>query len=533
MTEPFLQNNFSGGMNLFDDDINLSLNEYGVAFNVRNRRTFLSGVKGPTEITDLPGGKKQGIYAFDNFILVFVNGSAYYKNVVTDAAWTRIDDYIADPMADYVYAEAVPASDANFERILLDATQIEGTVTDQAVTRTNKTINGTPACLVCGTGTSDEMLIFPDGTARKANTYDQWNKATDREYVPRMKQRKFVNGILFGVHPDGRRILRSVSGRPIDFVVNVKADGDKGGNAETTAYSVGYDQITCLTSINSQKLLVGTSTRCFPLGLNYDKTIFAEPTFINIESFQAGITNQHSFLNVLRLDGYSDYFFVDTDGMRSLNATLQDQNEGRNSDFSSKIINALAQKQDVTAAIQFDNHSFFAIKTTYGYVVAVFDNLRQKWVCFDNYEIGAIKQFAIASQSTAPKIYAITEDKVYELFSGDYLTSTLNPRATTNASPRNLLKLSDVYCVFGGSTVEADVEVTEIVDETERDTVTQQTSTDSIDPLRFNFQGKSKIGWKIVPKVSWSDGSNLKILEATFENDTSQTPIKQRQARYA
>src|ERR1044071_7680228 len=105
----------------------------------------------------------------------------------------------------------------------------------------------------------------------------------------------YLNGILFIVSPDRKRLYRSVSGRPLDFVVNVTQSGDKGGNAETVSYAVSQEDITCLTPLNSGELFVGTIDGCFPLQLNYDSTIFQEPTFINKDGLSAGVINQWSF----------------------------------------------------------------------------------------------------------------------------------------------------------------------------------------------------------------------------------------------
>jgi hypothetical protein len=146
----FRQEDFSGGMNLFDHDAVLPANQYGLAYNVRNRNVGLSGVRAAQIDTYIAPGKKQGIYAFEQYIVAFVNGSAYYKNILTDGLWTKITGFVMNPQADYVYAEAVPASGNNFERKLNSATQIEGNSGTSAVSTTLVTISGTPACLICG-----------------------------------------------------------------------------------------------------------------------------------------------------------------------------------------------------------------------------------------------------------------------------------------------------------------------------------------------------------------------------------------------
>jgi hypothetical protein len=535
----YRQEDFSGGMNLFDHEAVLPANQYGLAYNVRNRNVGLSGVRAAVEDATIASGKKQGIYAFEQYIISFTNGSAYYKNILTSSAWTKIEGFIMNPNADYVYAEAVPASDKNFERKLNAATTIEGTSSNPSVSTTLLQVSGTPACLICGDGLSTERIIYIDSNGvvqtRAAQTYEEWSKAIGgmREYVPKMKQRKYVNGILVGVAPDGKTLLRSVSGRPLDFVVNVDVSGNKGGDAFTTAYKPVYEEITCLEVLNNQKLIVGTKRRCFPIGFNFDRTIFAEPTFTNNESFGAGIVNQFSFLGILRQDGYADYLFIDYDGMRSLNANLQDQNEGRNSNFSKYIANALTSQQvaDEAAAIAFDNYALFSIKTRYGNVVAVFDNIRQQWVGFDNDGIGAIKQFAVANQSTAPILYAITDTKLYKLQAGDYLTSQVNLKASNSGSAKSQLRLQDFYAILDGSATNTTITVTEIVNGQTGVNQKVRTTDKQVDVLRFNFAGRSGYGWKVSPRVEWSDGSNILLVEGSFNEDTNATPIGQRATR--
>jgi hypothetical protein len=535
----YRQEDFSGGMNLFDHDAVLPANQYGLAYNVRNRNVGLSGVRAAQIDTYIAPGKKQGIYAFEQYIVAFVNGSAYYKNILTDGLWTKITGFVMNPQADYVYAEAVPASGNNFERKLNSATQIEGNSGTSAVSTTLVTISGTPACLICGDGLSTERIIYIDDdgnvATRAAQTYAEWTKAVGgmREYVPIMRQRKFVSGILFGVAPDGKTLYRSVSGRPLDFVVNVDVSGNKGGDASTTAYKPVYEEITCLEALNNQKLIVGTKRRCHPIGFNYDRTIFGEPTFTNNESFGAGIVNQFSFLGILRQDGYADYLFIDYDGMRSFNANLQDQNEGRNTNFTKYISNALTSQQvaDEAAAVAFDNYAMFSLKTRYGNMVAVFDNIRQQWVGFDNDGIGAIKQFAVANQSTAPKLYAITDTKLYQLQAGDYLTSQVNLKAANSGSARSQLRLQDFYMVLDGSATATTITVTEIVNGQTGVNHKARTTDKQVDILRFNFAGRSGYGWKTAPRIEWSDGSNILLVEASYDEDSNLTPIGQRATR--
>lgn len=523
--DDYIQSDFRGGQNLFDQDAVIADNEYGLAFNVRNRKTSLTPIKAALEDTTIPAGKKQGIYAFDRYILAFVNGHAYWKDVVLDTVWTKITGMFLDPNVNYIYCEVVPASKSNYEKRLISNTQIEGTPSNNPVNTTNIAINGTPAGLVVQDGVNQGWLIDSTATARRLQTYLEWTKDS-REYVPIMKQMKYLNGILFGVSKeDNKTIYRSVSGRPLDFVVNITSDGNKGGDAETTAYAAGFDEITLLSSLDTGELLVGTNKNLFPIEFNYEKTIFAEPTFLNRRSIPVGVVNQFSFLSYLRDDDFSDYFFIDEDGMRYLRAT-KDRNEGRNSAFSLRIANALSEKQTVTAAVLFNDYGLFSVQTIYGNLIAVYDNKREQWVCFDQIgDVNPIKQFAVANQSSSPTLYAITGSKIYKLYKATtYLEAIVNLKAITFG--RVNLKLENVTAILVGSASNGELSVTEVVDGIEKKEKTTPLDADLVDNVFVNFQQQSTQGWKISLKVAWQDSSELLMVAASYQAVTPQNPYK-------
>lgn len=520
----YIQDKFGGGMNLFEEDYALDAAQYGLAFNVRNRTAALSTVSGPIEDTSAPTGLKQGGYAFDDYVVLFNNGAAYYKNVVTDGPWTQISGFALSTTAEFIYAEAVPASKFNNKRTL-QGNRIDGSSTETNVDVTTTVINTTEAGLVCQDGTNQPFLIKPDATARVLNTYNEWT-TTEREYVPVMTRMKYMNGILFGVDRDGVSILRSVSGRPLDFVVNITTNGDKGGNARTTSYNVSYNPITCIDKLNSGELFVGTLKSCHPVEFNYDKTIFAEPTFLNRRTFSAGVVNHFSFIDIL-----GDYCFVDIDGIRSYNAVSALQNEGRNGIFSSQIAKAFAGiKQSTTAAVVFDNYSIFAVTTIYGNVLAVYDNTRGIWVCFDNLGLDEpVKQFFVANQSSSPTLYAITASKVYKLYkSAEELEAQVYLRALISGN-RNSIVVPDIACVFDGGTTQVSASVTQYVNNKEKNTVTRNIAVDEdgeVSPTVFK-DPSPKQGWKIQPRIKWQNESKLAQVHVLATQSGSQTSIKQ------
>ena len=524
----FRQVDFSAGMDLFAEDYALGASSYGLANNIRNRTGALTPIAGPVEDTDAPAGLKQGVYAFDDYIILFCNGAAYYKNIVTSGAWTQISGFALSTTANYVYAEAVPASKSNYVRKLQDEERIDGTSSETNVNTSPTLINTSDAGLVCQDGVSQGFFILPNGTARQLQTYDQWTTSA-REYVPVMAQMKYVNGILFGVAKDGVTIYRSVSGRPLDFVVNITTAGLKGGDAATTAYNVSYSPITCLASLNSGELFVATLKGCHPIEFNYDRTIFAEPTFLNRKSFSAGVMNQHSFID----NKLGDYQFIDLDGLRSYNAVATLNNEGRNSIFSSQISKALTGvTQSVTATIVFDNYSIFAVNTIYGNRLAIYDNTRAIWVCFDNLGLdGPIKQFAVANQSNSPILYAITAAKIYKLYqSATELEATVYLKAITSGRARTNIQLTQVCVAFDGGTTEAEASVTQIVNNQVKETVTRGIAADedgSVDNIVFDHKS-AKQGWKVQLKLTWQNEAKVTIVEAIGQEHTNNVTLKHR-----
>jgi len=517
----YSQSDFSGGLNLFDSDAKLADNEYCLASNIRIRTNDIVCAKDKEEDTTAPAGLKQGLYAFDNYLLLFCRGSAFYKDVALDTPWTQVNNFNMSTEATRIFTEAVPASTLNFERRLQEKNRADGSSSEtnldvNPLIRTGPSLSG----LVCQDGgTTQPYIIYPNAQAAIIREYNAWTKDF-REYVPRGRQMKYMNGILFVVSPDGKSLYRSVSGRPTDFVVNVNSTGDKGGNADTTSYAVGYNPITCLSALNSGELFVGTAESCHPVEFNYERTIFAEPTFLNRRTFSAGIVNQFSFIDIL-----SDYTFIDIDGLRSFNAVLQQQSEGRNSIFSSRVSRAFAgiKQTDLTsAAIVFDNYSFFAVNTIYGYRIGIYDNNRLVWVSFDNLGLDQpIKQFAIAKQSTNPTLYGITSDKVYKLYSSETnLQGDITFKAATSGKAESRVKLQNVYVTYDGALATSDAEIDQIVGNAETVNSAVRGVKEGTDTLRFNFTSRGRRTWKVKPRLRFQSNASIPAISVLTEEIT-------------
>ena len=284
-----------------------------------------------------------------------------------------------------------------------------------------------------------------------------------REYVPIGNSMTWTDGILYIASQDGEQILRSVSGRPLDFVVNVNIIGQKGGDAFTTSYSVGVGGISCLRAMSTGGLFVAASNANFLVSKNMTPnapTVFGEYTFIRQFLFNATNLSDRTII-----DSLGDTRFIDLTGVRSFNAIQQLQNEGRNSVFTSKIqpiFGDIVQSAEYAAAILYDNYEFYALNTILGPVIAVYDTLTESWSSFDTTQTGGKKVKQLAKiESTIQRLYAITEDdNLYELYGGtENATSVLRTSSvnhTENGSngiyrvntPMYEVKLQDVRIIL-------------------------------------------------------------------------------------
>lgn len=538
----FQQDSFSGGMNQQVDSTRLESNEYPLAVNCRTRYGVVEPEKLPADADPqgtLTGRKIQGTYSAGPYFIVFADGKAYYKNVTQpNSAFNVFVGFLLDANVDNIYAEQVPASSMNFGRKLTTAADISGGVT------LFSSVNGSPQCLVCQDGINQPFLIFEDGTVRRANSYDAWT-TDNREYVPIGHMMLYLNGILYivaDVVKDSfispkRQIFRSVQGRPLDFVINIDNDGNKGGDASTTSYAVDYDEITCITRVNASNgsFFISTAKNSYLVTPDYTGPLpFNQPTFTTQYLFNTGPINQFSLC-----DKTGDACFIDFGGIRSFNAVLQDKNEGRNQPFSKKVALMFASlTQTLTAAVTFDDYSFFAVNTIYGPGVLVYDTIQETWVCldiYDNFEADEyIIQFCeVKVGSTRSLFCRTTENKIYQLFAGTefatcklYLGDWCSNDALSEVLPETL------KCVFADVETTGTVGLIPFVDRKSFDSISQAlvsnssifappialpfgTSVqDSVRNINFALDNIAT-GWKVGFFLSWNFAAQL--THARFE----------------
>jgi hypothetical protein len=256
--------------------------------------------------------------------------------------------------------------------------------------------------------------------SRQIQTYTQWALGGKQEYVPIGKQMMFLNQKVYVISPNNKYIYQSISGRPLDFMVNVDVNGDKlvlesDGGAISMSFAFDSDDITCLKPCNiPDSFIYATAYNTRIITLDYTSTIFGEPTYSQTAELVVGVVNKDSVIDIL-----GDYALIDFEGVKSFNAVKQFKWEGRNAVFSLQLSKILKDiKQYRCRCAFFNNSALFALDTAWGFVIAVFDTLLGKWVAFDIIAgVSSIKEFATVTTSTQDKLYVITDgDELFQLY---------------------------------------------------------------------------------------------------------------------
>lgn len=544
------QNGFKGGMNYFNEDIDLSSDQYRLLINGRTRSGGIDPVFSATEVIGLPEGKRQFIAGFETLLVAVVSGSLYYK-LNSSSTWNLIQANILNSSVDRIYGQAIPASSFNFGRNLADAAQVSGRLS-LPVKDNSLVINSvSPYALLLQDGISQPWIVLADGTARVTSGYGSWNKDTNREYVPKGTLMTFLDGKLYILAPNKKDIYHSVTGRPIDFMINIMIDGSAGGNADTTSFNASNAEVTCLASLDQSNLFVGGALASFIVSPNYDIVIFNEPTF-DISVVSAGVVNQESVQPLI-----GDYGFVDYDGMRSIKAIREEGNEGRNGDFSlnvAELFRGISQVAISVATITFDNYCIFSVNTTIGYLLLVFDRLLYKWVSVDILDGVPFKQFTVVSEGNNPTLYGITDTKLFKLY--DKLSTRKSVQFYSGAFSdgqdlQNQVKTIGLRCIFFDSDAAYPAEAIEVADGSRGKGVIRALadrragvnysvdypvlwgSKSRVDNLYFNFAGVSNTAFKTSFIVKWDGPARLVRIQPEFDKKSYTNAIAQQASNYA
>lgn len=478
----YIQKEFNGGLNLLSSDTKVSENGYVWLVNGRSRYNSIAPIHSPLEFTNAPIGLKQGITSVGNILVLFVAGKAYYqKDGSTD--WIMIPGFSMSATVKQVWSQAVPYSTANFKRSLAVSLNIHAPI----VANNDFKILGTPAAIVVQDGTNQPFLIIYDSanqvfSSRVTKNFNDWQNSddlnADREYVPIGREMFLFNGnCLHVVTKDRKAVMRSITGRPLDFMINVDVNGNKLstellGGAITLSYAFDYDDITCIHDLDIPDSFVYATNRTTRIiTADYINTLFGEPTFRVAINIDAGVVNHYSFANTL-----GDYVQVGLDGVKSFNAVQQLKFKGSNSVFSLQLSRLLVNmntrkpiKQHYCSVVNFDNYLLVNLDTFWGNLIAVYDTLIGNWVSLDITKVARIKQYTIVETTLENKLYCITQDdKVWQMFgSTDTEVSELRVRGYIPQDTSTDHKSQMVRCIFDGGTEDGKAVLREFVDEQE------------------------------------------------------------------
>ena len=566
----YQQKDFSDGIDLISDDSRVSDTGYVWAVNVRQRYGFLEPNKKARRITDVPAGLKQGMISIGNIKIAFVAGKAYYQEEDSGIPWIQIGNFLMSTTQPLFYSVAVPASTFNFVRKLDAGLSIHAPI---RATQDFK-VAGTPAGILVQDTVNQPWLIEFDSTnqvftARVTGTYDTWQNvslsANDREYVPIGRQMMYKDGILHIVAPDGKSVYRSITGRPLDFMINVDVNGNKApteslGGVTTTSYAFDFDEITCLTEIDvPDSFVYATKTNTRIIVADYTNTIFGEPLFrVSAIVKSTGISNQYSFTQSL-----NDLVFISTDSVKSFNAVQQLKFKGNSSIFtkmlSGLIFNPKTKKhikQVFCSCVYFQNYLLFNIDTLWGNLIAAYDVILAKWVSLDITEASKIKQFCLVETQLDTKLYCVTYyDEMFELY-GDTVDEVAEFRVRGLVSDDTFIEHKSAYLrpSFNSGTYDGQVFVTEYVD----DQLSVDTNVPITDDYRYanDLKGVTAgIPFPVIPPVipnnanridspsfplnkglngrkisfvmQWTNDAQLMELQLSTSEDKSQASMKQ------
>lgn len=543
-----IQKVFSGGMNLLLDDANISELEYGYANNVSCRFGTLKPFGQSTKLTSVTG-YKQGLFFLGNYMILVNSGLAYWAELdeTTTPVFTKIDNFELGEFNN-IWGVSLPAASSNLLRKAVDPANAYTDVTLSP----DVTVGGTPQCLLVQDGINRPWVIYWENekfVARKALDVDEWTKENP-EFVPLGCMMTYMNGITFIVAPNRKYIYRSVSGRPLDFMVAIQADGEEStmyepGGVDTVlpmALTVGYDDITCLRPLNNGDLFVATTDDCFAITLNYDIQMFGEPLYTLKKLFSTGVVNDESFIDIL-----GDYGFITYNGIRSFNAVLQDTSEGRNDVFTLKVDKLFrGVTQDVCCAGYWDDYALFSFTSYYGGPgILIYDALTKVHNCvYRSSSIeGIIKQFGI-SKIINKRIFAITDDDVYELFNNTTPEVTqVSTRSFAYDDPRLEHKIQCLKTIFVQNSTEGDIVTSCVVDgkncgskEGTLEASVLGVAYPACYPVAFTgstiaqktfYFPNPLTGWKISFFLSWTNGAELTRLSIESEDRAPEQSIKE------
>lgn len=394
------QRAFAGGMSALFDSTKPPENTYRIGINTRARKNVLAGAFKPIKITT-PNAIHQAIFSLDDKLVVIIGGVPHIYNDASRTVTEIPGAASLSPTATFVYHESVPAPDNPF------------VVTGNNFSKTYvPAVNQIPAVTVLQDGETQPRILTPELVCRAAGTYAAWTY-DGPEYIPIGRQMCYSSGTkkLFVASPDGRRVFQSVSGRPLDFVLNFNSTtGVKQSDAEGSSIVVSAARLVLLAAAQTGGFIAATRHGAFSANPSADYPLaFGEPYLKPDPLFPVGAV---SHLCISTANGES--VFVSPGGIQSFNEVMQYQNESNNTAFGAPISDYIIQPITRACAIRANSYTFFGMDTVFGSGILVFDNQIGAFVSIDL--VGAVKEFAILDNNGQSRVFFITyTNEMYEL----------------------------------------------------------------------------------------------------------------------
>ncbi len=395
------QSTFAGGMSALFDSTKTPASQYRLALNGRVRRNAFEGRFEYVDY-DTPVGNHQAVFTLDDTLVLMVAGLPYKVLLDNKLAVPISTANVLSSTVDYIYHLAVPAS-TNLK--------VNGT------RRTN--ISTYPEQVILQDGLNQPLLLQPELTVRPAKTYDEWTY-DDPEYVPVGLFMTSSGNKSFIVSADRKKIYQSVSGRQTDYVLDFDDNGNKRGDASTTALVVATSSLTAIVPSQNSGLLSFTNSHAYAQDPDSNRPLFfGEVELVPRDLFPVGAINHLAF----SFAG-GESVFVTASGIQSFNQVMQEFRASNNSPFGGPIVDYLKLPLTSTATATVDDYTFIAADTIFGPGILVYDNRLQAYVSIDTTP-GTVKEFAVLQQNGLKRLFFITASGLYELpiYSGTRTTS--------------------------------------------------------------------------------------------------------------
>lgn len=395
------QSTFAGGMSALFDSTKTPASQYRLALNGRVRRNAFEG-RFEYVSYETPTGLHQAVFALDATLILMVAGLPYKILLDNKLAVPISTAEVLSNSAEYIYHLPVPA-----------ATNLK--VNGQRRT----TVSTYPETVILQDGTSQPLLLSPELTVRKAGTYDTWTYEAP-EYVPIGLFMASSGNKSFIVSPDRKKIYQSVSGRQTDYVLDFDDNGNKRGDASTTALVVATAALTAIVPSQNSGLLSFTNYNAYAHDPDPSRPLFfGEIDLVPRDLFPVGAINHLAFSFAS-----GESIFVTASGIQSFNQVMQEFRASNNSPFGGPIADYLVLPLTQTATATVDDYTFIAANTIYGPGVLVYDNRLQAYVSID-ITPGAVKEFAVLQHNGLKRLFFITAEGLYELpiYSGTRTTA--------------------------------------------------------------------------------------------------------------